>query len=118
MCKGITHTRHLEQPKKHRWENFQTSSRWARIRARNTKTNALVIGNQNDQNGDNREKEFEMEKTASMALLAIQSSEDRVPLENYDPSEAVSSSSENENEETAQEQDENVEMYFEEKLQD
>jgi hypothetical protein len=30
----------------------------------------------------------------------------------------VSSSSENENEETAQEQDENVEMYFEEKMQD
>jgi Ca2+-dependent lipid-binding protein len=71
-----------------------------------------VIGNQNGQNGDNKEKEFEMEKTASMALLAIQSSEDRVPLENYDPSEAVSSSSENKNEETAQEQDENVEKYL------
>jgi hypothetical protein len=47
-----------------------------------------------------------------MALVAIQSSEDRVPHENYDPSEAVSPSSENENEETAQEQDENVEMYL------
>jgi hypothetical protein len=70
MCKGITDTRHLEQqPKEPRWENFQTSSRWERIRARNTKTNALVVGNQNDQNGDNKEKEFEMEKTANMALL-------------------------------------------------
>jgi hypothetical protein len=51
-----------------------------------------------------------MEKTAYMALLAIQGSEDRVPHENYDLSETVSSSSENENEETAQQQDENVEM--------
>jgi hypothetical protein len=37
---------------------------------------------------------------------------------NYDPSEAVSSSSENENKETTQEQDENVEMYLEEEMQD
>jgi hypothetical protein len=96
MCKGITHTRRLEQqPKEHRWENFQTTSRWDRIRARNSKKSAPVIGNQNDNNGDNKEKEFEMEKTVYMALLAIQSSEDRVPHENYDPSEAVSSSSEN-----------------------
>jgi hypothetical protein len=82
------------------------------------KRNTLVIGNQNDQNGDNMEKEFEMGKIASTALLAIQSSEDRVPLENYDPFEAVSSSSENEKEETAQEQDENVEMCLEEEMQD
>jgi hypothetical protein len=47
-----------------------------------------------------------MEKTAYMTLLAIQSSDNRVLHENYDPSEAVSPSSENENEETAQEQDE------------
>jgi hypothetical protein len=53
-----------------------------------------------------------------MALLAMHGSEDRVPHENYNPSEAVSSSSENENEETAQEQDENVEMYIEEVMQD
>jgi hypothetical protein len=59
-----------------------------------------------------------MEKTAYMALLAIQGSEGRLPHENYDPSEAVSSSSENENDETAQEQDEKVEMYFEEEMQD
>jgi hypothetical protein len=52
------------------------------------------------------------------SLLAIQSSEYRVPYENYDPSEAVSPSSENENEETAQEQDENVEMYLDEEMQD
>jgi hypothetical protein len=97
---------------------LQTSSRWDRIRARNTNTNALVIGNQNDQNGDNKEKEFEMEKTAYMALLAIQRSEDRVPHENYDPSEAVSPSSENENEETAQELDEKVEVCLDEEMQD
>jgi hypothetical protein len=59
-----------------------------------------------------------MEKTAYMALLAMQGSEDRVPHESYDPSEAVSSSSANDNEETAQEQDENVEMYPEEEMQD
>jgi hypothetical protein len=51
-------------------------------------------------------------------VLAIQGSEGRVPHENYDPSEAVSSSSENENKETAKEQDENVEMYLEEEMQD
>jgi hypothetical protein len=68
MCKGITHARRLEQqPKVHRWENFQTSSRWDRIRARNAKTNALVIGNQKNQNGDKNEKKFEMEKRVSMA---------------------------------------------------
>jgi hypothetical protein len=59
-----------------------------------------------------------MEKTAYMALLAIQGSEGRVPHENYDQSEAVSSSSENENKETAKEQDENAEMYLEEEMQD
>jgi hypothetical protein len=69
--------------------------------AKSMKTNALVIGNQNDQNGDNKKKEFEMENTPCLALLAIQGNEDRVPHENYDPSEAVSSSSENQNEETA-----------------
>jgi hypothetical protein len=38
MCKGNTHTRRLEQqPKEHRWENFQTTSRWNRIIARNSK---------------------------------------------------------------------------------
>jgi hypothetical protein len=37
MCKGISHTRRLEQqPKEDRWENFQTSSRVDRIRARKT----------------------------------------------------------------------------------
>jgi hypothetical protein len=57
MCKGITHTRRLEQqPKIRRWENFQTSSRWDRSSARNAKKDALVIGNQNDQNGDNKEE--------------------------------------------------------------
>jgi hypothetical protein len=66
----------------------------------------------------NKEKDLEMEKKAYMAILAIQGSEDRVPHEHYDPSEVVSSSSENENEETAQEQDENVEMYLEEEMQD
>jgi hypothetical protein len=59
-----------------------------------------------------------MEITACMALLVIQGSEGRVPHENYDLSEAVSSSSESENKETAQEQDENVEMYLEEEMQD
>jgi hypothetical protein len=67
---------------------------------------------------ENKEKGLETEKKAYMALLAIQGSEDRVPHENYDPSEAVSSSSENENEETAQEQDENVEVLLEEEVQD
>jgi hypothetical protein len=66
----------------------------------------------------NKEKVLEMEKTAYMALFAIQGSEGRVPHENYDPSEAVSSSSENEHEETAQEQDENVELYLEEEMLD
>jgi hypothetical protein len=66
----------------------------------------------------NKEEDLEMEKKACMSLLAIQSSEDRVPHESYDPSEAVSSSSENENEETAQEQYENIELYLEEVMQD
>jgi hypothetical protein len=36
-CKGITVTRRLEQqPKSRKWENFRTSSRLNRIRARNT----------------------------------------------------------------------------------
>jgi hypothetical protein len=66
----------------------------------------------------NMEKDLEMEKTAYMALLGIQGSEGRVPHENYDPSDAVSSSREIENKETAQEQDENVEMCLEEEMQD
>jgi hypothetical protein len=66
----------------------------------------------------NKEKDLEMDKKAYIALLAIQGSENRVPHDNYDPSEAVSSSSEKENEETAQEQDENVEMCLEEEIQD
>jgi hypothetical protein len=53
-----------------------------------------------------------------MALLAVQSSEDRVPRDNDDPSEAGSTSSENDIEETTRELDENVEMYLEEEMQD
>jgi hypothetical protein len=66
----------------------------------------------------NKEKDLEMEKTAYIALFTIQGSEDRFPHQNYDPSETESSSSEEENEKIAQEQNENGEMYLEEEMHD